>query len=121
MRQKMWDALGSKDPAIFSLKKDPGGITDIEFMVQFLILAHAHKYPELIRWSDNIRQLDSLRQAGILTTGQAETLADIYRTLRDRIHALSLQEQQAKVPAEQFARERNYVRQAWQVLVEGSQ
>nr|WP_281054700.1 bifunctional [glutamate--ammonia ligase]-adenylyl-L-tyrosine phosphorylase/[glutamate--ammonia-ligase] adenylyltransferase [Thiothrix nivea] len=121
MRQKMWDALGSKDPAIFSLKKDPGGITDIEFMVQFLILAHAHKYPELIRWSDNIRQLDSLRQAGILTAGQAETLADIYRTLRDRIHALSLQEQQAKVPAEQFARERNYVRQAWQVLVEGSQ
>lgn len=121
MRQKMWESLGSKDTTIFNLKKDLGGITDIEFIVQFLIIAHAHESPDLVRWSDNIRQLESLQQAGILGAEQAETLADIYRTLRDRIHELSLQEEDAKVPAEQFAREREYVRQAWVELVESGE
>ncbi len=121
MRRKMWENLGSNDPAIFNLKKDPGGITDIEFMVQYLTLANAHKYPELIRWSDNVRQLESLQQTGILSAEQAETLADIYRTLRDRIHELSLQEQKATVSAEQFTREREYVRQTWVELMESDQ
>ncbi|MEB4590775.1 bifunctional [glutamate--ammonia ligase]-adenylyl-L-tyrosine phosphorylase/[glutamate--ammonia-ligase] adenylyltransferase [Candidatus Thiothrix sp. Deng01] len=117
MRQKMWESQGSKNPTVFNLKKDPGGITDIEFMVQYLILAHAQEYPELVRWSDNVRQLESLREAGLLAVGKAEALADIYRTLRDRIHALSLQEEQAVVPAEQFAPEREYVREAWAALI----
>ncbi len=118
MRRKMWEALGSKDAQCFNLKKDHGGITDIEFIVQFLILAHAHTHPELVRWSDNIRQLESLQQAGILTIEQSETLSDIYRSLRDRIHELALQEQSACVDAKQFVREREYVRHAWVELVE---
>ena len=113
MRQKMWETLGSKKDTIFNLKKDPGGITDIEFMVQYLILANAHEYPELVHWSDNIRQLESLKQAELLSADQADTLADIYRTLRDQIHTLSLQELEAIVPVESFAREREYVRQTW--------
>jgi glutamate-ammonia-ligase adenylyltransferase len=118
MRRKMWEALGSKDAQCFNLKKDHGGITDIEFIVQFLILAHAHTHPELVRWSDNIRQLESLQHAGILTIEQSETLSDIYRSLRDRIHELALQEQSACVDAKQFVREREYVRHAWVELVE---
>lgn len=118
MRRKMWEALGSKDAQCFNLKKDHGGITDIEFIVQFLILAHAHTHPELVRWSDNIRQLESLQHAGILTMEQSETLSDIYRSLRDRIHELALQEQSACVDAKQFVREREYVRHAWVELVE---
>lgn len=118
MRRKMWDALGSKNPKQFNLKKDAGGITDIEFMVQFLILAHAHRYPELVEWSDNIRQLESLHKVGILNAEYAETLSDIYRTLRDRIHELALQEQAAVVDASQFCKERDYVRHAWVELVE---
>ncbi|UJS25452.1 bifunctional [glutamate--ammonia ligase]-adenylyl-L-tyrosine phosphorylase/[glutamate--ammonia-ligase] adenylyltransferase [Thiothrix winogradskyi] len=118
MRQKMWDSMASKDARVFNLKKDPGGVTDIEFIVQFLILAHAHEYPELVRWSDNIRQLDSLQVAGVLPTDTAEALADAYRTLRDRIHELSLQEQEAVVDAGQFMREREVVRAAWVGLVE---
>lgn len=117
MRQKMWDTLGSKDPAIFNIKKDSGGITDIEFIVQYLILAHAHEHPELVQWSDNIRQLDSLRQAGILSSEQAETLADIYRSLRNRTHALALQEQASTVAAHEFSHERDYVRHIWATRV----
>lgn len=118
MRQKMWESMASKDTRVFNLKKDPGGVTDIEFIVQFLILAHAHEHPELVRWSDNIRQLDSLQVAGVLPTDTAEALADAYRTLRDRIHELSLQEQEAVVDAGQFMRERKVVRAAWVTLVE---
>ncbi len=118
MRQKMWDSMASKDARVFNLKKDPGGVTDIEFIVQFLILAHAHEHPELVRWSDNIRQLESLRVAGVLPTDTTEALADAYRTLRDRIHELALQEQAAVVDAGQLVRERELVRAAWVRLVE---
>jgi glutamate-ammonia-ligase adenylyltransferase len=118
MRQKMWESMGSKDAGVFNLKKDPGGVTDIEFIVQFLILAHAHTHPELVRWSDNIRQLAALQQVGILPAVTAAMLADVYRTLRDRIHALALQEQDAVVDAGQFAQERDAVRTAWVTLVE---
>lgn len=113
MRQKMWDNLGSRDKH-FNIKKDPGGITDIEFLVQYLILAHAHRHPELVTWSDNIRQLESLQQAGILPAETAEGLADCYRTLRDHIHALSLQEQEAHVAINQLGEEQAFVRAAWQ-------
>lgn len=118
MRQKMWESMASKDASVFNLKKDPGGVTDIEFIVQFLILAHAHEHPELVRWSDNIRQLESLQGAGILPADTAEVLADAYRTLRDRIHELALQEQKAVVDAGQLVREREAVRAAWVGLVE---
>lgn len=113
MRQKMWDAHASKDPSVFHLKKDPGGITDIEFIVQFLVLAHAHTHPELVRWSDNIRQLQALETANILSPTEANALADIYRTLRDHTHHLALQEQGSSVPSSQFRAERDCVQQAW--------
>lgn len=113
MRQKMWDALGSKDSKVFNVKKDQGGITDIEFIVQYLILAHAHHQPALVEWSDNIRQLDSLRNAQILTADEVSRLQDIYRTLRNHTHKLALQEESVTVSAEQFAEEREYVKAIW--------
>lgn len=113
MRQKMWEALGSKEPLEFNLKKDPGGITDIEFMVQYLILAHAHQQPALVEWSDNIRQLDSLREAKILTAEEVSQLQDIYRNLRNHTHQLALQEAAATVNAKMFVEEREYVKAMW--------
>ncbi|MEZ5477445.1 MAG: bifunctional [glutamate--ammonia ligase]-adenylyl-L-tyrosine phosphorylase/[glutamate--ammonia-ligase] adenylyltransferase [Thiolinea sp.] len=117
MRKKMWEALGNRDEQLFNLKKDPGGITDIEFMVQYLILAHAHEYPELVTWSDNIRQLDSLKQYGILEDEVAEQLAAIYRSLRNHVHSLALQEKKAFVSADSFVVERTYVQDCWARLM----
>lgn len=113
MREKMWESLGSKDPQLFNMKKDPGGITDIEFLVQYLILLNAHKTPELVKWSDNIRQMESLQETDLLTTEEAETLSDIYRTLRKRIHKVTLQERPAVVPITEYQREREYVQACW--------
>jgi len=118
MREKMWAALGSKDEQLFDLKKDPGGITDIEFMVQYLILAHAQQQPALAQWSDNIRQLDSLQEADLLSSEQAEGLQTIYRHLRNRVHECALQEQDAKVAAAEFSEERAFVAACWAALMQ---
>lgn len=113
MRQKMWDALASKDPKIFNVKKDPGGITDIEFIVQYLILAHAHQHPALVEWSDNIRQLDSLGHANVLSTAEVSRLQDIYRSLRNDTHKRALQEESSTISAEDFVEERDYIKAIW--------
>ncbi|MGH8459602.1 MAG: bifunctional [glutamate--ammonia ligase]-adenylyl-L-tyrosine phosphorylase/[glutamate--ammonia-ligase] adenylyltransferase, partial [Nevskiales bacterium] len=60
MRQKMHASLGDRTPGRFDLKHGRGGITDIEFMVQYAVLRDAAAQPELVRYSDNIRQLDGL-------------------------------------------------------------
>ncbi|MCB1638462.1 MAG: bifunctional [glutamate--ammonia ligase]-adenylyl-L-tyrosine phosphorylase/[glutamate--ammonia-ligase] adenylyltransferase, partial [Thiothrix sp.] len=116
MRKKMWESLGSKEDDIFIIKKDPGGITDIEFMVQYLILAHAHDHPDLVCWSDNIRQLESLKQNGILPADKAGHLADIYRLMRNQVHALALQEQKSAVESEELGTERAFVRSCWEAI-----
>jgi len=88
MRQKMWQAHAPDKN--FDLKKSPGGITDIEFMVQYLVLAHAHDYQPLVVWTDNIRILEALAETGVIEAKTAARLADIYRHFRDAIHRLTL-------------------------------
>ncbi|MEN9432772.1 MAG: bifunctional [glutamate--ammonia ligase]-adenylyl-L-tyrosine [Pseudomonadota bacterium] len=113
MRQKMWENLSSKKSEVFDIKKDPGGITDIEFIVQGLILMHAAQYPSLVEWSDNIRQLESLQKADVLPANEAQQLADIYREMRSCIHTRSLQELDAKVPSTLYQVERETVQAIW--------
>jgi glutamate-ammonia-ligase adenylyltransferase len=113
MRQKMWENLSSKKSEVFDIKKDPGGITDIEFIVQGLILMHAAQYPSLVEWSDNIRQLESLQKADVLPAHEAQQLADIYREMRSCIHTRSLQELDAKVPSTLYQVERETVQAIW--------
>ncbi|WP_020559113.1 bifunctional [glutamate--ammonia ligase]-adenylyl-L-tyrosine phosphorylase/[glutamate--ammonia-ligase] adenylyltransferase [Thiofilum flexile] len=113
MRQKMWENFSSKYSNTFDIKKDPGGITDIEFIVQGLILMHAATCPKLVEWSDNVRQLESLQQCGILPPEEATQLADIYRAMRSCIHTRNLQAQDTKVPSEWFKQEREFVQATW--------
>ncbi|MES2606529.1 MAG: bifunctional glutamine synthetase adenylyltransferase/deadenyltransferase, partial [Pseudomonadota bacterium] len=58
MRERMLKQHGSKHANRFDLKQDSGGLIDIEFMVQYLVLAHAGMYPAFLSWSDNMRLLD---------------------------------------------------------------
>jgi glutamate-ammonia-ligase adenylyltransferase len=75
----------------FDLKRDPGGIVDIEFVVQYLVLAHAHRFPALTRWSDNIRILDSLKETGVLPEEQANALVSAYLAYRSAVHVAALE------------------------------
>ncbi|MBT8137817.1 MAG: bifunctional [glutamate--ammonia ligase]-adenylyl-L-tyrosine phosphorylase/[glutamate--ammonia-ligase] adenylyltransferase [Gammaproteobacteria bacterium] len=113
MRQRMRRDLPGGGTGAFHIKRDAGGLTDIEFLVQYWVLANAHQTPRLIEWSDNIRQLESLAAAGVCTHTLAAELTDIYRRYRQCLHHRALADEDALVPAEQFAAERERVRSAW--------
>jgi glutamate-ammonia-ligase adenylyltransferase len=107
MRSKMHAHLGSgmdaKNAGMFDLKQDAGGIVDIEFMVQFAVLVESHRHPELTRWTDNIRILGDLAEAGVLSATDTETLREAYKAYRAEAHRLQLQRQPGVVPAAEFA------------------
>jgi len=114
MREKMRAHLGNKHRERFDLKADAGGITDIEFIAQYLVLGHAHQKPKLTRWSDNVRILELLAQNDIMDEQEAQALTHAYTTLRDALHHLALQEQPGHVPETEFAGERAQVSASWQ-------
>lgn len=98
MRKRMRDALGNKDSSLMHLKQDAGGVADIEFIVQFLVLAHAHSHPDLLKHTDNIRILDCVQRLNLLSESQCHLLRDSYLSLRERLHRLSLSESPSLVP-----------------------
>lgn len=113
MREKMRAELGGAPAGFFHLKKDRGGITDIEFLVQYLILAHAPAHPELLTWTDNIRQMEGLARAGVLDETTASALIESYRELRDMSHHQVLRGERAVVPEARVERPRQAVLLAW--------
>ncbi|MCS2169970.1 bifunctional [glutamate--ammonia ligase]-adenylyl-L-tyrosine phosphorylase/[glutamate--ammonia-ligase] adenylyltransferase [Scandinavium sp. TWS1a] len=113
MREKMRSHLGGKHRDRFDIKADEGGITDIEFITQYLVLRFAHDKPKLTRWSDNVRILELLAQNDIMDEQEALALSLAYTTLRDALHHLALQEEAGHVEPEAFAAERELVRASW--------
>lgn len=117
MRARMRESLSQGDAERFDLKQDAGGIADLEFIVQYLVLRDAHRFPELLRWSDNIRQLDSLGAAGVLQADEARALQDIYRSYRRCAHALALDRLPQLIEPQQFVNEQRVVRNFWSRLI----
>lgn len=119
MRDKMREHLipgeGSKEGE-FHLKQGTGGIVDIEFMVQYAVLAWSHRIPELARWSDNVRILEVLGQQGLFEQHQCEALTEAYLAYRSAAHQLSLQQQPDLVPADRFSESRGAVSAKWHEL-----
>ncbi len=113
MRTRMREELGVRRPGMFDLKQDAGGIADIEFLVQFLVLAHAHAHASLLDWTDNIRQLEALVACGILDQDTGATLTDAYRALREQVHRLGLQGEPAVVADTELKAERALVEELW--------
>ncbi|WP_333496166.1 bifunctional [glutamate--ammonia ligase]-adenylyl-L-tyrosine phosphorylase/[glutamate--ammonia-ligase] adenylyltransferase [Kluyvera sp. CHPC 1.251] len=114
MREKMRAHLGGKQRDRFDIKTDAGGITDIEFITQYLVLRYAHEKPKLTRWSDNVRILELLAQNDIMDEHEAQALTRAYTTLRDTLHHLALQELPGNVDLSSFVRERELVSASWQ-------
>jgi glutamate-ammonia-ligase adenylyltransferase len=114
MREKMRSHLGGKQPDRFDIKADVGGITDIEFITQYLVLRYAHGKPKLTRWSDNVRILELLAQNDIIDEQEAQRLTQAYTTLRDALHRRALQEQPGHVAQTAFIEERQQVNSSWQ-------
>jgi glutamate-ammonia-ligase adenylyltransferase len=97
MREKMRATLVSKPSNQFDLKQSKGGIADIEFMVQFGVLAEAQNNLALTAYTDNVRLLESLQAHGFMSATVAKTLKDAYCRYRDTGHKLVLQGERALV------------------------
>ncbi|QHF01459.1 bifunctional [glutamate--ammonia ligase]-adenylyl-L-tyrosine phosphorylase/[glutamate--ammonia-ligase] adenylyltransferase [Pseudomonas asturiensis] len=125
MRAKMRDNLGTRLTAAgraanafetsmpFDLKQDAGGIVDIEFMVQYAALAWSREHPGLLRYTDNIRILEGLEEAGLLPDADASLLREAYKAYRSAAHRQALQKQAGVVSGDQFHCERREVMRIW--------
>ncbi len=117
MRRKMHDGHPNRS-ALFDLKHDEGGMVDIEFVVQFLVLAHAGTHPELLDNKGNIALLRRAAAAGLLDADLAERCATAYREFRQLQHGLRLNDAQyARVPPDTVAAMRDDVRALWKAVL----
>ncbi len=91
MREKL-RAAHACPPEEFDLKHSPGGMIDVEFTVQFLVLAHSHRTPALLGNLGNIALLQIAEDAGLLPSGVGRAAGDAYRTLRRLQHRARLSE-----------------------------
>ena len=97
MRLRMRRELSKAGAGQFDIKQDAGGIADIEFLVQYWVLAAARDHPELLTYTDNIRQLEGLAEAGVLERATAHWLTNAYIGYRTVLHHLSLEGQGERV------------------------
>ena len=118
MRERMRSELSKSGPDEFDLKRDAGGITDIEFLAQYWTLKWCDERPELVTYSDNIRQLESLASIDLVPQSTVDLLTGAYRAYRQRIHHLSLDGASTVVPASEFAGVRQQVTAVWRDAME---
>lgn len=127
MREKMRAHLGSgikRGDSLydkgeeFHLKQDAGGIVDIEFMVQYAVLAWAPNEPELVRWTDNIRILETLEKTGSLRPDVAAKLIEAYKAYRSAGHRKALKRQAVTFSGDSFVEERQCIEALWNELIE---
>jgi len=117
MRQKMLDAHPNRSQQ-FDLKHDRGGIIDVEFAVQFLVLGHAHAQPELTGNIGNLALLKLAARLGLLDGARARAAHDAYRRFRQLQHALRLQgERYARVEPATVADSRQAVLDLWKEVM----
>jgi glutamate-ammonia-ligase adenylyltransferase len=121
MREKMRASLATKPSQqaqqSFNIKQDQGGLVDIEFMVQFAVLAYAAQAQSLLTYTDNVRILDALREADLMSVEATNILADCYRQMRSMEHRQALQNQAGKVVTHKLQDERQQVQAIWQTLM----
>jgi glutamate-ammonia-ligase adenylyltransferase len=113
MRQRMSEGHPNKS-ALFDLKHDRGGLVDVEFIVQFLVLGYAHEHPGLTDNLGNIALLARAAELGLIPTDEAALVADSYREYRRLQHGLRLNNRASRVAPERIAVRAAEVRALWQ-------
>lgn len=95
------------------LKPTRGGITDIEFIAQYLVLAYAPTNSHLTIWSDNVRIL-IMAESAVISSHVSAKLKQCYVQLRNKIHHLNLLGLSSVVSHDQFQEERRFIQRIWQ-------
>lgn len=112
----MREHLLAKDNEKVDLKQCEGGITDIEFMAQYLVLAHAWKVNGMTEYPDNLRIFDVAANANIIDTPTAQKLQKAYLRLREQYHHLTLADTKYADQSEELDVIREQVTQHWNAL-----
>ena len=113
MRERVRREQSHSDAKVFDLKQDTGGIVDIEFLVQYLVLLKSNQNSELLNWTDNVRLIQTLLETGVFDEWTAHLLKHAYLIYRATAHKLSLQEKPAIVPADKYQYLREKVEDIW--------
>jgi [glutamine synthetase] adenylyltransferase / [glutamine synthetase]-adenylyl-L-tyrosine phosphorylase len=117
MRERLRKERLKPKTGIFNIKQDRGGMVDIEFLVQYLVLLNSNKYPELLKFTDNVRQLQSLTETKVIDEFTANLLRHAYLIFRAVAHRFSLQEKSTEVPEDKFSRLRGKIIKIWKTFM----
>lgn len=118
MREKILEGHGHPIEW-FDVKHSRGGLIDIEFAVQYLVLAHAWRHAELTGNVGNIALLARCGTLGLIPSGLAGEVANSYRELRRLQHRAWLDEQpDARFPHKSAEPIAQPVRTLWRQLFE---
>ncbi|MBQ4813506.1 bifunctional [glutamate--ammonia ligase]-adenylyl-L-tyrosine phosphorylase/[glutamate--ammonia-ligase] adenylyltransferase [Pseudoalteromonas luteoviolacea] len=118
MRVKMRTHLSKDSEQEFDLKQGGGGMTDIEFLTQYIVLAFAHDYPALTRYSDNIRILEQASAESVISEREQSTLTRAYCQLREFYHLNSLNGKGKTIDAQTLLEQSTMVKSIWQAYLE---
>jgi glutamate-ammonia-ligase adenylyltransferase len=116
MRRRMHDAYPSRSES-FDLKQDAGGMIDIEFIVQYLVLQHSGQHRELTANRGNIALLRICAELGLIDAELAARVGDAYRAMRKLQHQIRLQGgEQSRVDPVRVALHAENVTRLWRSL-----
>ena len=101
---------------VFDVKHSAGGMVDVEFAVQYLVLAFASQHPSLLANVGNIQLLELSEQAGLLPTGVGVAAANAYRALRKVQHQARLDELATQIPLTEAREWREDVLALWRAV-----
>jgi [glutamine synthetase] adenylyltransferase / [glutamine synthetase]-adenylyl-L-tyrosine phosphorylase len=116
MRTKVRQAHRAK-AGRFDVKHDEGGMMDVEFAVQFFVLAHSANHPALLDNVGNIALLQRCEEAGLIEPGLGHAAGDAYRELRRAQHRARLDERPTTFDEGEFSAQRAAVRALWRALL----
>jgi len=119
MRKKMLDAHATKldeRDTVFNLKHDPGGLIDVEFVVQYLVLGYSWQFCELTENKGNIALLAMAARRGLIPVDLADAVRDAYRDYRRMQHAARLNDQKSRVAKADVAERVVVVRRLWKTV-----
>lgn len=118
MRERVIEENSRSSDTEYDLKMDRGGLLDIEFLLQYLVLRWANQYPKLVTGPESKTIIQALIDVRILEPSDGAHLAEILENYLEAENALKLQEKPGLIPYSEFSDERQWVRSLWRRFLE---
>ncbi len=125
MRNKMFDTHGTR-PRVgmaseevareFDLKHDRGGLVDVEFIVQYLVLGYAHIHSALTENLGNIALLKIAAELKLIPMNLSDDVRNAYRDFRRMQHQLRLNDASLRVSMSDVASRASAVCSLWALV-----